>query len=285
MNAPADGFRVDVMAEADVALAVDWAAAEGWNPGLSDAACFRAADPGGFLVGRLDGVPVATISVVRYGTSFAFLGLYIVAPAQRGKGYGLRLWRAGLARAAGRTVGLDGVLAQQANYRKSGFALAYRNIRYQGRGGSTAPPDPRVEPLSARPVDEVIAYDRPFFPDDRTAFLRAWLAQPQARALAVVDRGRLAGYGVVRPCRSGWKVGPLFADAPDLAEALAGGLAAYVPADAPLFLDVPEPNAAALALAERRGMTVAFETARMYAGRAPDLPQHRLFGVTSFELG
>jgi len=183
MNAPADGFRVDVMAEADVALAVDWAAAEGWNPGLSDAACFRAADPGGFLVGRLDGVPVATISVVRYGTSFAFLGLYIVAPAQRGKGYGLRLWRAGLARAAGRTVGLDGVLAQQANYRKSGFALAYRNIRYQGRGGSTAPPDPRVEPLSARPVDEVIAYDRPFFPDDRTAFLRAWLAQPQARAL------------------------------------------------------------------------------------------------------
>ena len=285
MNAAADGFRVDVMTAADVALAIDWAAAEGWNPGLADAACFRAADPGGFLVGRLDGAPVATISVVRYGTSFAFLGLYIVAPAQRGKGYGLRLWRAGLARVAGRTVGLDGVLAQQANYRKSGFALAYRNIRYQGRGGSTTPPDPRVEPLSAHPVDAVIAYDRPFFPDDRSAFLRAWLAQPQARALAVVDRGRLAGYGVVRPCRSGWKVGPLFADAPEPAEALLAGLSAYVPRDTPLFLDVPEPNAAAVALAERRGMTVAFETARMYTGGAPDLPLKRLFGVTTFELG
>ncbi len=87
MSAPADGFRVDVMAEADVALAVDWAAAEGWNPGLSDAACFRAADPGGFLVGRLDGVPVATISVVRYGTSFAFLGLYIVVQLPQAAGW------------------------------------------------------------------------------------------------------------------------------------------------------------------------------------------------------
>lgn len=278
-------FRVDVMAADDVARAIDWAAAEGWNPGLHDAHTFRAADPGGFLVGRLDGVPIASISVVRYGATFAFLGLYIVAPAHRAQGYGLRLWRAGLARAAGRNVGLDGVLAQQANYRKSGFALAYRNIRYRGPGGSATPPDPRVEPLSARAVDEVVAYDRPFFPDDRTAFLRAWLAQPQGRGLAVVERGRLAGYGVVRPCRSGWKVGPLCADAPELAAALLAGLAAYVPRDAPMFLDVPEPNAAGVALAERRGMSVAFETARMYTGRAPDLPLSRLFGVTSFELG
>ncbi|MFO1314938.1 MAG: GNAT family N-acetyltransferase [Burkholderiales bacterium] len=285
MSGPTDGYRVDVMTEADVVLAMDWAAAEGWNPGLHDAPCFRAADPGGFLVGRLDGEPIATISVVRYGASFAFLGLYIVAPAHRGNGYGLRLWRAGLARAAGRTVGLDGVVAQQDNYRKSGFALAYRNIRYQGPGGSATPLDPRIVPLSSRPRDEVIAYDRPFFPDDRTAFLRAWLAQPRARGLAIADRRGLAGYGVVRPCRRGWKVGPLCADAPELAEALLAGLAAFVPSDAPLFLDAPEPNAAAVALAERRGMTVAFETARMYAGRAPHLPLRRLFGVTTFELG
>ena len=285
MTGATDRYTVGMMTGADVARAVDWAAAEGWNPGLQDARSFRAADPGGFLVGRLDGAPVATISVVRYGTSFAFLGLYIVAPAHRGRGYGLRLWRAGLARVAGRTVGLDGVVAQQANYRKSGFVLAYRNVRYQGMGGSATPPDPRIEPLSARAVADVIAYDRPFFPDERAGVLRAWLAQPQGRGLAIVDRGRLAGYGVVRPCHRGWKVGPLFADAPELADALLSGLAAYVPDDAPLFLDVPEPNVAAVALAERRGMTVAFETARMYTGRAPDLPLARLYGVTTFELG
>ncbi len=32
-------------------------------------------------------------------------------------------------------------------------------------------------------------------------------------------------------------------------------------------------------------MTVSFETARMYRGKARDLPVDRIFGVTSFELG
>jgi hypothetical protein len=42
---------------------------------------------------------------------------------------------------AGCTIGLDGVVAQQGNYLKSGFQLAYRNIRYQGvQTKQTAPP-------------------------------------------------------------------------------------------------------------------------------------------------
>lgn len=278
-------FRIATMTRDDVDVAIAWAAAEGWNPGWHDAASFHAADPGGFLVGRLRDEPVATISVVRYGATFAFLGLYIVSPGHRGRGYGHALWQAGLARLAGRTIGLDGVVAQQDNYRKSGFALAYRNVRYQGAGGGRSARDPRVVPLASLPMAGTIAYDRACFPDDREAFLRAWVAQPQGTALGIVEDGRLAGYGVVRPCRSGCKVGPLFADRPALADALLDALAARVPRDAPFFLDAPEPNADAIALARDRGMTVAFETARMYAGRAPDLPLARIFGVTSFELG
>jgi hypothetical protein len=55
--------------------------------------------------------------------------------------------------------------------------------------------------------------------------------------------------------------------------------------NASLFLDTPAINSAAIALAERHGMTVSFETARMYRGQAPKFPSDRLFGVTSFELG
>jgi hypothetical protein len=47
------------MTEADLAIAVDWAAAEGWNPGLGDAAPFRAEDPQGFLMGWLGDQPPA----------------------------------------------------------------------------------------------------------------------------------------------------------------------------------------------------------------------------------
>jgi hypothetical protein len=65
---------------------------------------------------------------------------------------------------------------------------------------------------------------------------------------------------------------------------LLGALAANVPGQV-LTLDVPEPNPAAVALAERRGMTSVFETARMYTKEPPALPIEQVFGVTSFELG
>ena len=94
----------------------------------------------------------------------------------------------------------------------------------------------------------------------------------------------MVGYGIARPCRVGVKVGPLFADDAPTADALYAGLAAWT-GDQPIFLDVPESNAAAVALAERHGLTPGFETARMYAGAAPDEPVERIFGVTSFELG
>src|SRR5215213_112294 len=120
-------------------LALEWAAQEGWNPGLFDAECFYTADPEGFLLAFRDDEPVASISAVRYGHDFGFLGLYIVRPDLRGRGYGYRLWQAGMARLEARTVGLDGVVAQQANYARSGFALAHRNIRYGGERGSRRP--------------------------------------------------------------------------------------------------------------------------------------------------
>jgi hypothetical protein len=123
-----DDFTIRPLRRDEAALPLEWAAAEGWNPGLHDADCFYEADHDGFLVGLVDDEPVATLSVVRYGTTFGFLGLYIVRAPFRGRGYGLRIWKAGMAHLAGRNVGLDGVVAQQYNYRQSGFLVA-RSIR------------------------------------------------------------------------------------------------------------------------------------------------------------
>jgi GNAT superfamily N-acetyltransferase len=278
-------YTIRTMTRQEVDIAVDWAAAEGWNPGLHDADCFYAADSEGFMVGLLGDEPVATISVVKYGASFGFLGFYIVKPEYRGCGYGIRIWNAGLARLAGRSIGLDGVLAQQGNYATAGFALAHRNIRYEGSGGGHAQPDSAIVELAALPFDEVLAYDKPFFPDDRTPFLRRWIAQPGSSALGILHDHRLAGYGVMRPCRVGNKIGPLFANSAELAQRLFLALQAHAPAGAPLFLDIPEVNSAAVELSQRQQMRVAFETARMYTGRKPDSPTHRVFGVTTFELG
>lgn len=106
-----------------------------------------------------------------------------------------------------------------------------------------------------------------------------------AHALGIMQNCGLAGYGVIRPCRSGAKIGPLFADSPELGEAPFLALKSRAEPSAPVFLDMPEVNRDALALAERHHMKMSFETARMYTGEVPDISLNRLFGVTSFEIG
>ncbi|MBP2310666.1 GNAT family N-acetyltransferase [Azospirillum melinis] len=282
------GYRVRVMSRAELDLAVEWARLEGWNPGLHDAGAFHAADPAGFLVGLLDGQPVASLSVVRYPGNFGFLGFYIVRPEARGRGYGWTLWQAGLRHLEGCTVGLDGVVAQQENYRKSGFALSHRNIRFggvlpEGGAGGTRLVDARIVPF-----DRLTALDAALFPAPRPGFLANWIALPGATALAALGDGDVTGFGVIRPCHDGWKISPLYAAdatvARDLLLAL-GRAAGAGSRGGPVFLDVPEPNTAGVRLAEALGLSPQFETARMYLGPAPAAELGRVFGITSFELG
>lgn len=273
----------------EMSLPIGWAAREGWNPGLHDGAAFHAADAEGFLVGEIAGKPVGVISAVRAGASFGFLGFYIVAPEHRGKGHGMALWRAAMARMEGCTAGLDGVLAQQANYAKSGFVLAHRNVRHGGLAPERAAAEaadraPGLRAADAVPFAELAAYDAVHFGFARMAFLRAWLALPESRARVFLRGGAIAGFGLARRCREGVKIGPLFADDEAAAEVLFGSLAGLAPGEQ-VFLDTPEPNGEAVALARRHGLAPVFETARMYRGPAPALPLGRIYGITSFELG
>jgi len=275
-------LEIRPMSEADAAIAIGWARSEGWNPGRFDLGPFMAEDREGFLMGWLGEEPVASISVVRYGRRFGFLGFYIVVPGYRGQGHGINIWRNGMAYLAGRTVGLDGVVAQQADYARSGFALAHRNIRYGGEVRCETPLDARLHKSADLALIE--KFDRIFFSAPRPRFLRAWLTEPNHVVRVLVDDGEISGYGVLRPCTEGSKIGPLFVTHAADAELLFRALCAEAQ-KGPIFIDTPEPNGYALRLAEGFGLSPSFETARMYCGPAPRLPLERIFGITSFELG
>jgi hypothetical protein len=267
-----------------IRTAVEWARREGWNPGLRDAEAFAAQDPEGFLGLKIDGELAATISLVNYGPSFGFLGFYICRPDLRGKGHGLALWNAALALKPGHTIGLDGVTAQQDNYRKTGFVLAHANVRHGGlKPDGYAQNDRRLSALSAADAAAVDRFEQRhrLFPASRLRFLADWLRHD---AIALMRDGEITGYGVARPTHDGWKIGPLFAQDVGDAETILRGLLTRVP-DGMIFLDTPGTNRAAVELALSLRLQPMFETARMYRGPAPDIDTAKVFGITSFELG
>jgi GNAT superfamily N-acetyltransferase len=273
------------MGRSEVDFAIELAAKEGWNPGLHDAEYFYRTDPDGFFIGLSGNKPVGCISAVSYGGNFGFIGLYIVIPEYRGKGLGAVLWQHAMRRLMNHNIGLDGVLQQQENYRKSGFKLAYRNIRYQGTALAKSAANEELVPLDNVDFEELAAYDSKFFAVPRKRFLEGWMRMPDSRAAAIMRDRKLCGYGVIRRCRSGFKVGPLFGNDEKIAETLLLGLSSDVAIGQPIFLDVPEVNPAAIRLVEKHRMNKVFETARMYTVAPPAIELEGVFGVTTFELG
>jgi len=267
---------------------VEWAAREGWNPGLADGAAFWAADSEGFFGMELAGELIGGISIVSYEGEYGFVGLFIVKPEWRARGLGTKFWNFFIARLRERLkpaapAGLDGVFAMQPYYAKSGFTFTHRHLRMEGIGqrGEMAAAFTNAAELS---FDQVREFDRRYFPADRSAFLRLWLRPTGGRALGWMESGQLRGYGVIRPCRLGFKIGPLFAETAEIAESLFLGLSDQA-AGEPIYLDVPEINAAAVALAERHGLREVFGCARMFMGPIPNLPWNGIYGVTTLELG
>jgi len=272
---------------------VDWAAGEGWNPGLHDADLFWTTDPEAFIAADLDGEMIGGGAITSYRREFGFMGFFIVRPEYRGRGLGNSIWQARRARLIrrlrpGATIGMDGVFTMQDYYARGGFVFSHRNLRFRagspGRTATAPLANNDIVPLATVPFDQLLDYDRHCFPAARPDFLKAWIAQDDALALGCRRDDRLRGYGVVRRCREGCKIGPLFADDGPIANELYTALAQLAPGG-PLFLDVPENNPAAMALAQQHGMTEVFGCARMYLGPPPALAHDRIFGVTTFELG
>ncbi|SMC44651.1 GNAT family N-acetyltransferase [Rhizobium sp. RU36D] len=266
-------------------LLLRWAAEEGWNPGIADAEPFLAADPQDFLSGFVGDEMVAGISAVRYGEDFGFIGLYICRPDKRGLGYGREVWDAGMRHLEGRTIGLDGVPAQQANYAAMGFRPAYNTYRWSGPAETFSDGSSIVAIVDLNPamMAAVAAYDRRCFPAERNDFLSRWVAEPRIARLAM--RGDvLVGYAVARRCLEGHKIGPVFADDAETAWALVTGLAQAI-GSGPIHLDVPETSSEFSKLLEAAGFQRGFVTARMYRGTPPVLRQDGVFAVTTLELG
>lgn len=273
---------IRVLDRTEIETLVGWASFEGWNPGPFDSQAFARIDPAGWIGAFAEGELAAGIAAVAYDDRFGFIGLYICDPVWRGLGHGRAVWDAGMARLGRRTIGLDGVPAQQANYRSMGFAAQYRTIRFSGHAEHIALPPGKTQAVTPDLIGSVCAFDRRCFPADRSPFLERWLSPPHVARVAI-SGGNVTGYGVRRACGEGSKIGPLFASDDATALRLLADLAATGPGD--LHIDVPEARSAFIDVLLAAGFRPGFETARMYRGAPPAIEQAMVFGVTTLELG
>ena len=292
-------YRPLVRAELDLLLAM--AAAEGWNPGAGDAAAFWDADPEGFLGVERDGELVGGVSAVATAGAQGFIGLFLVRPDLRSQGLGGPVFARAVESLRDRLgpdapIALDGVMEREDYYSRQGFVRCHVSRRMEGTGAAALAAWPpswpadaaealRVVPLAALAFDDVVAFDAQHYGAARPDFLRRWITPAGGLALGAVDPdGSLRAAGVVRPCVTGFKVGPLFALDAGAARLVLRGLLEHVGA-ATVVLDVPDVNADAVALAAALGWTEVFGCVRMVLGPVPALPWDRIYGLTTFELG
>jgi len=281
-------LKIRNMRREELDTLVGWSKVEGWNPGLSDADIFWETEPEAFIAAELDGEFVGGGSIASYNGQFGYMGFFIMRADLRNEGLGSILWHERLKRLIHRlhkpaTIGMDGVFDMQHYYAKGGFEFAERDLRFEATGHA-APLHSSVVKLDQLVFEDILAYDRRHFPAERSRFLDLWIKQAGASAFGAVVEGKLSGFGVMRPCHTGYKIGPLFADNPDIAENLLMALIAQAPGES-IFLDVPESNRPAIAMVQQLDMVEVFGCAKMYFGPKPDLPGDEIFGVTSFEFG
>lgn len=284
-------MRILQIDESGLRKLIGMAAAEGWNPGIHDASTFFAVDPDGFVGIHVNDALIGGGAIVRHSDTFGFMGLFLMAPESRGQGMGRKLWYARRDRLRERlapdaAIGMDGVSAMVDFYREGGFVPQYISSRFQVRGvHGDREADAHVVPLIEAEAGDLEEIDRRAFPSERRAYLSAWLRQPEAYAFGYREsNGRVSGYAVMRPCEEGWKIGPLFAETPEVAVALIDRLLPLAKG-ALVSIDVPSKNPDAERLCRSLGMESAFQCTRMYFGPPPSYDASLIFGLTSFELG
>ena len=279
----------------DIPFVTSLARAEGFAPGVGDVAIYRSTDRQGLWVGWLGDEPVGCIAGVRYNAAYGFIGLFLVKPERRGRGFGVQLWRHAMDYLADLPcIGLEAATDRIDDYAGWGFAPATPTTRWHGVRPSPPSESPqtlwpwRLLEGSAIPEAAVQHFHARREPSPRPHFLSQWLHHPAGTVLALVDaRQTCRGFGRIRPCLlregEGWRIGPLVAESPAAAARLLEALRHRH--EGPVLIDAPGGNVRAAPLLEELGFRPTSGTLRMYRGTAPTVPLDEVYGLACLELG
>ena len=292
-------FSIRLISNNEIDKVTDWAKLEGFAPGFDDISIYKNTDKQGIWVACLNNEPIGSIACVKYNEFYGFIGLFIVKKEFRNQGFGLLLWKHALKYLKDiKCIGLEAAPSRLNDYQKWGFKQSSITNRWKLYGFSNLPKKNfykdsyhsfKVVPGSQISSEAVLNYDSQREPSPRPHFLNDWLKNSFGTVSALIDdNGMCHGFGRIRPCilqsnKKGWRIGPLLADTPPLAELLIRELVQGLESE--ILLDCPGLNPYANYLLSNLGFEEISKTYRMYKGVQPPCPMNQVYGLACLELG
>jgi GNAT superfamily N-acetyltransferase len=252
------------MTEADIAFGMYLKTQNGWNQTEADWRRFLTFDPDGCFVAELDGQAAGTVTTITFGTT-AWIAMLLVERDLRGRGIGTALMKHAIAHldACGITrIRLDATPLGEPIYRRLDFAAEFSLMRFEGRCPADLPAATTAL-LRESDVEEVIRLDEAVTRTDRRKLITQLATEFPHSFRLLRDAERIVGFVSSRPGSRAAQLGPCIVRGggerllDDAMAALAGE---------PIFVDIPADNAAAIAWAKSRGLTVQRPFVRMTRG-------------------
>lgn len=272
-------YKIVVASLNQVKWIVKMADDEGWNTGYKDAVTLHQVDPTGFFVGLLDGQPISCIAGVKY-EHFAYIAYYIVVKEHRGKGYGLKIFQHAMNYLKDYdNIGLDAVIDQQSNYRKFGFKFEHMNLRCVGVIPKSETYCKNIIEAKKVSFTKLLEYEKRHHPGVRKYFLSSWLNIGTNHSVVYLDAGKnIQGFGAIRKSSDGYRIGPLFAEKIEYAEAIFRALVDSLDG-CKVAIDIPRSNINAVKLMKKLNLETIFETVRMYTGQTTGVDLNTIYSL------
>lgn len=273
-----------------------WCIDEGWNIGIHDSEIYYKIDPSGHCIAKTnENEKVASLSLIKHSPPFFTLGPFIVHKAYRGQGIGEALWNIAIARMSQEHpdahIALYAVSEQVERYKKAGFVPAIAIQRWYLDSKTSFIPSFHNQcfAITDELIPDVSKYYQAHYVANRELLLKELLLKPETNGLGFMDDNVIKGFGFIRPCVRGFRIGALIADTPEIAQSLIAGLLIFAKR-APVFIDVPGSNPhgsycmnAFHAVRAPQEDTMMMIKGTEYSSYLKQLEQH--YGLFSLEIG
>jgi GNAT superfamily N-acetyltransferase len=276
------------MTHADIPAGMELCRAARWNQMGRDWEHFLRLSPGGCRVAVKDERVIGTVATARYEGRFSWIGLMLVAPAERGQGIGRRLMAEALEVLKDMpSIRLDATPAGHAVYRKLGFVDEYCLSRMETAPSmaSLAPRPELARPMTKEDLPAVATFDADIFGADRRLTLEWMFEGAPEYAWVIEERGEIVGYAFGRRGFNFEHLGPVVAHDRQTAQRLVSACLSRQ-SDKAFIIDASQDDAGwrawleSIGFREQRPFTRMFYRDNPYPGLPP-----KQFGILGPEFG